>query len=205
MFSLLIFMALKQIDLIMVEIFDKHEASVGYFSAASQSAQILIITYTSLNLLFSPFISEAMQEGAAKLKNILWQMARITSLFCLPMLLILIVFGKEILGLFGGDYVVAYPALVTLALGLSINAILGSHITFLQFSNKPFTVVIVQCFTLAINLTLNAILIPLYSITGAGIASATALIVMTLWIRYLSWRKLQEMQAKDALANEVKQ
>ncbi|MCF6334241.1 MAG: polysaccharide biosynthesis C-terminal domain-containing protein, partial [Spirochaetales bacterium] len=142
-------------------------------------------------------------EGVTQTKKILLKMMKLTSVFCIPIFLFLIFAGKWVLSLFGTNYIDAYPALVILSIGLSINTILGSHMTYLQFSGKQLYALLIQIIAVIIGCLLNFILIPLFVITGAAISHAASLILMTLWISIASWYQLLSTTKKNKYRNYV--
>jgi len=192
MISHLFFVGIKQVDLYMVEAFEADEAGVGYFSVASQTAQGIILFYISLSLIYSPMISKAILQGNGHVKKILLKMAGIIGCVCLVFLLVLLFFGKWILGLFGEDYIQAYPTMLLLAAGASVNAITGGYITFLQYSAKQKLVLAVQLVVLLLAITLNALLIPQYGIIGAGFSSALCFTLMSVFLTVCALRLLSK-------------
>lgn len=192
MISHLFFVGIKQVDLYMVEAFEPDEAGVGYFSVASQTAQGIILFYISLSLIYSPIISKAIAQGGANVKKILLKMAGIVSFVCLLYLLLLLFFGKLILGLFGEDYIQAYPTMLLLAAGGSVNAIAGGYITFLQYSAKQNLVLVVQLVVLILAILLNALLIPRFGIIGAGFSSAICFTLMSVFLALCALRLLSK-------------
>jgi len=190
MASHLFFLVLKQVDLYMVEIMDADEAQVGYFSAASETAQAIIFFYINLNLIYIPVIVKAILEGKAAVKKTLRKMAGLLTCFSMVFLLVLLFFGKAILALFGQDYVQAYPTMLCLAVGLCSNVICGGYITYLQYSANQNLVVAVQFVILILALILNALLIPDYGILGAGLSSAICFVIMSGFLTFCALRLL---------------
>lgn len=182
MFALLIFMNMKQVDIFMIELFAKDEASVGYFSAASQTAQSILVVYTGLTLIYSPVISQAILSDKKNVRKILNKISLFMACFCLPFLLALIFFGKILLGFFGVNYVSVYPTMLLLTLGLTIYTVTASHMIFLQYSGRQNQVLIGQIAALFISIVLNAILIPRFGVFGSALASSCSLILLSIFM-----------------------
>ena len=92
--------------------------------------------------------------------------------------LLLVFFGSEILVLFfGKEYAQASTALSILAFAQLLNVGAGSVAMLLNMTDGEKIVAMGVGAALIINIILNWILIPLYSIQGAAIATGVSLIV----------------------------
>jgi O-antigen/teichoic acid export membrane protein len=90
------------------------------------------------------------------------------------------VFGADILQLFDDDFVVAKPALILLAFGQTINAVIGPGGYLLSMSGHERLELINTTATATLNIVLNLVLIREFGITGAALATATSLSLMNL-------------------------
>ncbi len=190
MASNLLFLGMAQMDLIMVKVLSTDPSNVGYYSAANQTARVIIYFYTTLNLLFIPLISQSMLHGNVAIKKLLLKMSVLMVGICLAFLSIMLFFGKRILISFGDGYTAAYPAMMLLAIGLSVNAIVGGHLTYLQYSIKYKLVLGIQFMTLLFSVLLNAWLIPQFGLLGAGLSSAISLTAMSVILTWIAVRLL---------------
>jgi|GEM_PF-2679222 len=195
MVSSILFVGTRQADLFMVEAFDASEASVGYFAAASQTAQGLITIYITLNLIYGSRIGKSITEGREAIKKTLRNMAGFMGCFCLIFLLCLIFFGKYILGLFGPEYIQAYPTMILLTIAASVRVTSGGYITFLQYYGKQNQVLAVQFGVLLLALVLNSMLIPRYSIFGAAVSSTICFIIMSIFLTVRAMRLLRTVKS----------
>lgn len=192
MLSAMLFLGTRQASLYMVEAFDTHEATVGYFSAASQTAQGLVTIYDTVNLIYGSRIAFAILEGKETAKKTLGKITIFIGGFCLIFLLLLVIFGKAILGLFGTEYIQAYPVMILLTIGASARVMSGGYTTFLQYSGKQNQVLIVQFSTLILSIGLGYLFIPRYSMMGAAITSTICFVSMSAFFAFRALQLLRK-------------
>jgi len=186
--------AIRQVDLFMVEAFAPGEANVAYFAAASQIAQALIVINTTLNLLYGSRIGKSLTEGRKSITRTLRSIATFMGCFCLIFLSCVLFFGKFLLGLFGENYIQAYPTMILLTIAASMYVISGGCTTFLQFYGKQLHVLAVQIGILLFSIALNSILIPRYGILGAATAGTICFTCMALYFIFRAIRLLRKVK-----------
>ena len=107
----------------------------------------------------------------------------------LAMALLVLALGKPILGLFGPDFQQGYPLLFVLAAGIVARAAVGPAESLLTMSGNQKICAAVYAATLALNICLNILLIPLYGLMGTAIATGVAMVFeavalsLTVWFR----------------------
>ena len=98
---------------------------------------------------------------------------------------VLLVLGKPILMLFGPDFTDGYPLICILAVGLLARASVGPVERLLTMLGEQRICAVVYAGAFALNLVLCLILVPLLGLEGAAIATATALMVesaLLFWV-----------------------
>ena len=91
---------------------------------------------------------------------------------------------------FGKEYVSSYVALTILTFGQLINAAIGSVGNLLNMTGHERDTMRAVAFAAAVNIVLNTVLIPSYSIEGATIATAITLTIWNLVLRRAVLRRL---------------
>jgi O-antigen/teichoic acid export membrane protein len=163
-------------DVIMVG-YIKSPAQAGIYSAAARVAALVSVSLVFVNMVLTPYISEYYyNERRRDLQHLVSVSARIVTLFAVPIFVILTIYGKHILGLFGSEFKDGYYSLLILSAGQLVNALSGSvgYIMILTGKQKQAAYVLGVCATL--NIILNFLLIPNYGIEGAALATALILI-----------------------------
>lgn len=155
------------------------EWEIGVYNIAIKISMVSSITLFAINSIAAPkfaelFYSKKMQD----FKIIIHQSTRLIFWTSIPILIIFITFPQFFLGIFGEEYIVGKWAMVFLVIGQFINAISGSVGYILQMTGKQKYFQKIILFSTLINLILNFILIPVYGIIGAAIAS---MISIAIW------------------------
>lgn len=157
------------------------KSDLGIYNAAYKLSTIAIMVLTAVNTVLSPKISSLYEKDEIEgIKEQIYKATRIITIFTLPIVIILIVFSKYILGLFGEEFIFGRAALTIISIGLLFNAMSGSvglilNMTKHQKQFRNFTII-----SAILNIVLNWVLIKKYGINGAAIASLISNIVLNL-------------------------
>lgn len=106
------------------------------------------------------------------------------------MALLVLVLGKPMLVLFGPEFTSGYPLLFLLVFGVVARAAVGPCESLLTMSGNQNVCAAVYAMTLAFNIGLNVVLIPLFGLWGAAMATAFAMIFEASALSFTVWRKL---------------
>lgn len=185
-----VFFILGWTDNLILGIF-RTETEVGIYDTAFKIAAASSIVLMAVNAIQAPSFAEMHSRGETqKLKNYVFNSTRLTFFITLPLSLMIFIFPKQILSIFGPGFESGWIALYILAIGNFISAISGSVGLLLQMTghqqayNKIITV------TALGSVIVNFILVPGYGIMGAALVSATAKLVQILASVNYAYRKL---------------
>jgi O-antigen/teichoic acid export membrane protein len=158
----------------------------GLYAVASRMATWVTFGINAANVIAAPMISELHSKGRmADLQRMADLTSRGVVAFAVPVVLILVLAGKWILGLFGAEFEAAYPALVVLALCNLLIALNGpgGFLMTMTGNQRIAAWVIGGCAVLGI--ALNAVLIPIWGMVGAATATTIAYGLRTVLLGYL--------------------
>ncbi|MEZ8281652.1 flippase [Vibrio splendidus] len=171
--------------------------SVGYFKVAMQGVGLVALSLTSINAVIGPNIASTYKLGNLEVtQQILRQSVRMSSIIGIPFLLILCVFGEEvIILLFGKEYIPSVIIILILSVGQVFNVIFGSVNLILNMIGKEKEAMKIITCTLFINLILLLVLVPKYHEVGAALSTSISMVfwnvLMSLKIRkeakLISW------------------
>ncbi|MCY1436989.1 hypothetical protein D9M71_531340 [compost metagenome] len=152
-------------------------AALGHYAMASAAAELLLIVPEAVT---TPLMKRLLQQDAGMDK--LTPLAlRLTATVMLGACLSMALIGEWlIVTLFGAEYQPAYPALLALLPGLFGLCYASILRLDLLGKNRPGTVSLLMGLGAALNLVLNVLLIPVYGIVGAAMASSIAYLAVTL-------------------------
>jgi O-antigen/teichoic acid export membrane protein len=183
-------------DRIMLGYFKKAN-DVGIYNAASATALQLTIFLGAIIGIFSPMVSDLYNKGIRKeLKSLFTTVTKWVFTLTLPLFIILALFSKDIMLIFGIEFVSGWIVLVLLGFAQLINVGTGPVGILLQMTGKQDIDFVNGILLLCTNIGLNIWLIPLYGITGAGAATAVSLILIHT-LRLIEVGKILKMTPYD--------
>jgi O-antigen/teichoic acid export membrane protein len=173
-----LFLLMGWVDTFMIGMY-RDISEVGVYSVALKVSALTSIILISINSISAPKFAEMWGKGDLNgLKIVTRYSTKLIFWGALPILLFILLFPGLILKVFGVQFELAITALVLLSLGQFINSISGSVNYLLNMTGHEKVVLNNITVALLINIVLNYILIPLYGIDGAALAS---LMSMAYW------------------------
>ncbi len=155
------------------------ERSVGIYRIAFKIGTLITFTQFAINSFLAPAISELHSEGGeTQFRKLIRQVGVINFWMAMPVALIIFVFPNFLLQLFGPEYPEAIDSLRILGIGQLINALCGPVLYILNMTGKEKDSQKIMLWVTLVNIVLNGILIPMYGILGAAIATSVS---MSLW------------------------
>jgi O-antigen/teichoic acid export membrane protein len=108
----------------------------------------------------------------------------------LAMIVLMLAVGKPLLLMFGASFSEGYPLLFVMSIGLLFRAAIGPAETLLIMAGQQKICAAVYTVTFLLNVALNVTLIPAYGLTGAAVATTTALVLEALVLYYVTYSRL---------------
>lgn len=166
-----------QIDIIMLGLFGTaHE--VGLYKVAVRGAALVLIGLVAIRQVTSPYFARFYANREMdKLQRTATIVSRAALVMAAPAAIVFIFFGSPIIRVvFGEDYVDAYSPLATLAVFRLVGMGVGPVGSLLNMSGHERDTLKVMSVSAGCNIVLNAVLIPIYGMNGAAIATGTTFI-----------------------------
>ncbi len=164
---------------------------VGTYLVAFQTAAIPALVLGAFDVAFPPIMSEAwIRRDYSLLRHSYHAVHRLSLILTMPICVLLIVFSKDVLSLFGQAFEGGSVALTILAIGQLVNSATGGTNSVLLMTGESRRV---ATNTIAYGVSLiglTAVLIPLWGMTGAAVAAASSLVLVNA-VRVLQVRRLQ--------------
>lgn len=170
-----------QTDVLMLAAIKGNEAA-GVYQAAARGADLVAFSLMVINMAIQPSISRLYATGqSSRLQRLITAAARGALAFALPVALALIVLGKPILSLiFGNEFERGATALGILCCGQIINAAAGSVGQILNMTGHERDSAFGFTIGAATNFVLNLLLIPIWGLEGAALATTISLCVWNI-------------------------
>jgi stage V sporulation protein B len=153
--------------------------SLGYYNIASPIARLPLIISSSVAVALLPAASEALAlNGKNLVKRYIIHSYRYLLMVLLPTCAVVIILGQPIMHLLFPKAPLAYSfagsALSILVIGMAFFSIYGISASVLQAAGKPYPAMFFLAIGTASNLILTVILVPMYGLNGAAIATMLA-------------------------------
>lgn len=181
-------------DTVMLGYFSS-SADVGIYNVALPTAQMIRAIPGAFFAIFLSVISELYArnkiEDLRMAYNVVtkWMFALI-----LPAFLLVVLFPDQIIKiLFGEGYITGATALSILMFGFMTSALVGPASQILQTYGRTKIVMIANYVGATINFSLNLLLIPIYGVNGAAIATGFSLTILSI-INFLFAYKVAKVQ-----------
>jgi len=151
---------------------------VGIYFAAAKTMALVQFVYFAVKAAAGPRFSALMNEADIRpLALFAARMARWCFWPSLVIGLMVLAAGEVLLGLFGPNFTAGYPLMAILFAGALTKALIGPGEMLLTMAGRQKLCVLLYVIALAANIGLNVTLIPLYGLTGAATAAASAMLV----------------------------
>ncbi|MCX8999965.1 lipopolysaccharide biosynthesis protein [Rhizobiaceae bacterium BDR2-2] len=165
---------LTNADVVIVGFYLPPDRVAVYFAAAKTMALVQFV-YFSVKAAAGPRFSVLIaRQDTPALAVFAAKAARWTFWPSLAVGLGVLAAGKLLLGLFGPAFTEGYPLMAILFLGTMMKALVGPGEILLSMAGRQKLCAALYAGILSVNIALNVLLIPLFGLTGAALATATA-------------------------------
>ncbi|MEZ8379135.1 polysaccharide biosynthesis C-terminal domain-containing protein [Vibrio splendidus] len=173
-------MVMNKIDIVMIGNMLSN-SDVAIYQVSNQVANFIGLFIGVFNISFAPKIARLYSENRIEeLVSIYIKSTRILSLLCLFPVALLILFSNEILGAFGDRYLEADFSFIIRVIGQYAIIIVGSVGFMLTMIGKVKGQLYRVAFSAFVNVILNYLLIPIYGINGAAVATLISITISSL-------------------------
>ncbi len=182
-------MVISYVDILLLTYFASLTA-VGVYNVILPTAMMFLFFGRAISGVFFPMVSELWSKGdKQRVKKGVGLIYTYSFVFIVPVLLAVGLFGQEFITLFfGSDYASGTNAFRILLFGVLFFVVAQSNHHVISAIGKPAIVTKIILTVAAINFGLNLILIPVFKLTGAAIATAVSYFAALL----ISSRKLRQ-------------
>jgi O-antigen/teichoic acid export membrane protein len=166
------------------------EFEVGLYNAALPTAMLVLLPHHAIGSLAVTSFSELKEKDEESIESSLQTATYWVFSLVLPTSLIMFLFSEQVLNiLFGSVYTQASVALSILSCGYLLDSAVGRVGSFLQSKEYTKYILYNNVAALGLNIGLNIVLIPVYGIVGAAIATAGSTILTNLLMFIEVWKK----------------
>lgn len=189
---------------------------VALFAIAERFVLLVTAPLTIVNLLLPPVVAELHARGEIRrLERVVQAVGGLASLPCIGILVLLVLIGRQILGLlFGDHYEAAYPLLVILCIGQVVNMATGSWQVVLPMTGLRRQTLHVSMWAVAVQFSCSVIGGYIAGVLGVAVGATAGAIVgnvlgllaarrhLSIWT-FISVRREVLMEAVALLTKRV--
>lgn len=181
---------LKRTDLVMLGLFAGPEAT-GTYGAAAKISELSYFGLQAANSIMAPIIAELYHSGRhSELQRIVTWTARGSFGIYLLIAAVLMGGGTYVLALFGEAFTEGYGVLLILLAGQFANTLAGSVGFLMMMTGHETDSAKILVPIVLLNIALNYLLIPIFGIEGAGLATAVTTLAWNVCLVWYVWRKI---------------
>ena len=163
----------------------KGSEEVGVYNIVLKISETISFGLVIVNFVLAPVIAKLFASGEVfQLQQVITRAAQMVFLFSFPLVLLIFLFGQNILVFFGVDFLNGNQALLILCFGQIINILCGSVGTLLMMTGHQRFSLYALGISTVFNIMVNIILTPAYGVVGTAIATAGSL---TIWNLLMYW------------------
>ena len=190
LFSGLFLYLLNYINVIMLGLMTD-EIQVGIYNIAYKVGGVGFLIIISVSTIITPQIAELYGlQKQLELKKVIHNSTKLITVLSIPIVLVLIVFSKNILSIWGIDTAAGSFTLIIVSLGVLFSATAGNVDQILNMTDNQHILKNITVVSFFINLVLSYYFIPLYGIEGAAFSSLLSNIFINILCLYYIKKKL---------------
>ena len=172
---------MSQVDKIALGYY-RNAREVGIYSVAAALVVYVPLVLSSVNQIFAPTIADLHTRGEYGLLARLFQsLTKWIIGLTLPLALVIIVFARPLMRIFGHDFEGGWPILVIGTFGQLVDCGVGSVGYLLLMSGNQNRLMRVQAAMAVVMVALSAALIPRWGVVGAAVAAAATTVGVNVW------------------------
>lgn len=172
-------------DIVMLGMLSTAEQAGGY-RVASRVASVISLAYMAISLPLGPRMAVMFSQSQFHaLQNSYAKATLLGLVIALPLLMVFIIFGPQVLGVFGQEFKAVAALLAVLAGAAAFNVFIGPAALCLNMMGEEHRVGLILSVAALLNVGLNLWLIPIMGAQGAALASV---ITVVAWKTLLGLR-----------------
>ena len=173
----------QQADIIVVGVM-LTTAEAAVYGAASQLTMPLVLAASSVTFVAQSMIADLYSRDPARLQSLVRAVTWLSTALAVPIALILIAIGPQLLGLYGPRFVHGYSVLIILTIAQLVIGLVGSLAGYLlTMTAHEREAAWIMSLTAGFNLLLALVLTPRFGPVGTACATLTAAIARALALR----------------------
>jgi O-antigen/teichoic acid export membrane protein len=167
-------------------------SQAGIYGAASRIASLIAFGLVAVNAWAAPLISDLYARGdRAGLQRLVRLAARGIFALTFPVCVALAFFGRQVLAMFGPEFVDAHVALLVLAASQLVNALTGPVGFLMTMTGRQTAAARILALHSVLVVVLSFVLVPRHGIVGAALAAGATRASWNIVMAITVWRTMR--------------
>lgn len=181
---------LSNVDLLVLG-FYSDSADVGVYGVAARISAIVTFALIATYPVFAPLIAKDHAAGRQEqLQRSITHGMRLVTSSAVLLTVVLVVWGPEILSIFGDEFVRGHDILLVLIVGQLVNALCGPVALLLAYGGHEPVVAKVLSLVVVLSVVAHLVVIPSFGMLGAAYVTTTSVVVWNLVLYAMTRRRL---------------
>lgn len=166
------------------------DAAVGAYSAALRGAEIIMLIIVSMNTVLLPTVAHLYaKKDVAQLQRVVTVTVRAVCAVSGVVSILLVVYGRWFLWLFGKEFTVDAHTLSILCLGQFVSSVAAYSANMLTMTGFERAAAHGIAYSAVLNIVGNLVMIPLWGVNGAAIATSFSLVAGNLYMAWVMYQR----------------
>ncbi len=184
------YLLLTYVDILALEHYRSPDEVAVYYAGARLLAIVAFVYFAIAGATTHKFTEYHVSGDSKRLASFFAETIKWTFWPSLAVCAAILLFGKPLLGLFGGNFEDGYAVMFILSVGMLARAAVGPAERLLNMLGERKQCAAIYAGAFSINFALCIALIPRIGIEGAGIATSTALVFESICLYLIAKRRL---------------
>lgn len=177
-------------DVLLLNLF-RPSAEIGIYYAAAKTTALALFVLYAVGTAYAGRIAAASALGRREeIETLVGQAVRWTFIPSATVTLAILAAGYPVLATFGQGFTDAYPLMFILAAGILTKAAMGPSEIILNMLGHQRVSALSLGSAAILAVVLNLVLIPVWGVTGAAVATASAVVAMSL----INWHAMRRLE-----------
>ncbi len=152
--------------------------AVGIYNAAARTAALSTLMLWAFSGIFSPIVSSLYSRGLLDELNYLYKdVSRWIFTGSLALFMLMVLLSKDIMVVFGNEFLPGWIVLAVVAAAELFNSSVGPTNRILAMTGYQRLLMVAMAGSAVTNLAVSVVLVPLYGILGAAVATAAGVVL----------------------------
>jgi O-antigen/teichoic acid export membrane protein len=195
-FNVIASLVIALTDLFLLGVFTD-ASTVGTYRACMQIVLVFGLPMNALRAATAPVYTVLIaEERQAALQTTYAAAVRLATLMAVPLLVLIVTNGGDLLGVMGPAFIIGASALLVLACGQAVESAFSASHVVLMIGSRQRLEAVNMAVAAGLNLVLNLLLIPSYGLLGAALSTTTSLSALAL-LRAAQVRRIFALRTFD--------